>query len=186
MATFQDELPATAEVCAVSSDDGDTNVPRTMRSGGTLAAPRRRMEHPRHPGRRTLLDIVPAFPTTTLYRPVGQAELDLIGATGCRRFPPRLPEQPIFYPVCNEDYALLIASRWNTAGGEVGFVTRFAVRSDFLGKYDVHIVGSRVHAEYWIPAEDLEAFNDAIVGAIEVVSEHRAEGSGTAKANLAP
>ena len=37
--------------------------------------------------------------TTTLYRPVGQAELDLIAATGYRPFPPRLPEQPIFYPV---------------------------------------------------------------------------------------
>src|SRR5262249_55795266 len=85
--------------------------------------------------------------TTTLYRPVGQAELDLIAATGHRRFPPRLPEQPIFYPVCNEEYAVQIASRWNTAQGKVGYVTRFAVRSDFLAKYDVHIVGSRIRAE---------------------------------------
>lgn len=112
--------------------------------------------------------------TTTLYRPVGQTELDLIAATGYRRFPPRLPEQPIFYPVCNEEYAVQIASRWNTQGGHVGYVTRFDVRSDFLAKYDVHIVGSRVHAEYWIPAEELEAFNHAIVGRIEVIGEYRA------------
>mgnify|MGYP000042896329 CR=1 FL=1 len=26
---------------------------------------------------------------------------------------------------------------------------------------------------HWIPAEDVETFNDAIVGAIEVISEHR-------------
>ncbi|MDC3958976.1 ADP-ribosylation/crystallin J1 [Polyangium jinanense] len=116
--------------------------------------------------------------STTLYRPVGQAELDLIAATGYRRFPPRLPDQPIFYPVCNETYAAQIASRWNTAQGAVGYVTRFEVRSDFLAKYDVQVVGSKIHAEYWIPAEELEAFNDAIVGTIEVISEHRAEGQG--------
>jgi hypothetical protein len=43
--------------------------------------------------------------TTILYRPAGPKELALIAASGCRRFPPRLPEQPIFYPVLNEDYA---------------------------------------------------------------------------------
>ncbi|WP_434043936.1 MULTISPECIES: hypothetical protein [Sorangium] len=116
-----------------------------------------------------------AVSTTTLYRPVGQAELDFIAASAYRRFPPRLPEQPIFYPVCNEEYAVQIASRWNTAEGKVGYVARFAVRSDFLAKYNVHIVGSRIHAEYWIPAEDLEAFNDAIVGTIEVIGEHAAQ-----------
>jgi hypothetical protein len=130
--------------------------------------------------------MAPAITTTTLYRPVGQGELDLIAASGHRRFPPRLPEQPIFYPVCNEEYAVQIASRWNAAEGKVGYVTRFAVRSDFLAKYDVHIVGSRVHAEYWIPAEELEAFNDAIMGTIEVMSEHRGEARGTKKETAAP
>jgi hypothetical protein len=120
-------------------------------------------------------------PHTTLYRPVDQDGLDLIAANCYRRFPPRLPEQPIFYPVCNEEYAVQIASRWNTAGGQVVYVTRFAVRSDFLAKYEVHVVGSRVHAELWIPAEELEAFNDAIVGTIEVIGEHRAEGDPTDK-----
>jgi hypothetical protein len=120
--------------------------------------------------------MAPAIPATTLYRPVGQTELDLIAASGHRRFPPRLPEQPIFYPVCNEEYAVQIASRWNTTEGKVGYVTRFAVRSDFLAKYDVHIVGSRIHVEYWIPVEELEAFNEAIVGTIEVTGEYRGEG----------
>ena len=40
--------------------------------------------------------------TTTLYRPVGSEELRLIAASGFREFPPRLPGQPIFYPVLNE------------------------------------------------------------------------------------
>lgn len=29
-------------------------------------------------------------------------------------FPPRLPEQPIFYPVLNKPYADQIARSWNT------------------------------------------------------------------------
>jgi len=49
------------------------------------------------------------MPTVTLYRPVGPKELALIEASGWRAFPPRLPEQPIFYPVLNEDYAIQIA-----------------------------------------------------------------------------
>ncbi|HEV2705113.1 MAG TPA: hypothetical protein VGV59_04265 [Pyrinomonadaceae bacterium] len=44
--------------------------------------------------------------TTVLYRPVGQKELELIRASDFREFPPRLPEQPIFYPVLSEKYAV--------------------------------------------------------------------------------
>ena len=51
-----------------------------------------------------------------LYRPVGTAELELITESGFTRFPPRLPEQPIFYPVLNERYAREIAERWNAGG----------------------------------------------------------------------
>ena len=108
--------------------------------------------------------------TTTLYRPVGQTELDLIAESRYRRFPPRLPEQPIFYPVCNERYATEIAERWNVAEKGVGYVTRFEVRTEFLDQYETHIVGKPHHEEYWIPAEDLHDFNDAIVGEIEVRS----------------
>src|SRR5688572_2339607 len=100
---------------------------------------------------------------TTLYRPVGQAEYDLIVESG--RFPPRLPFQPIFYPVLNEWYATKIARDWNTqdpASGFVGYVLRFQVRSDFLAEFPVQIVGSSNCAELWIPAERLEEFNDAI------------------------
>jgi hypothetical protein len=110
-------------------------------------------------------------PTMTLYRPVGARELELIAESGFRRFPPRLPEQPIFYPVCNERYAIEIAERWNAKQSGQGFVTRFSVRSDFMVRYETHIVGARYHEEYWIPAEELDALNDAIVGTIEVVRE---------------
>lgn len=102
-----------------------------------------------------------------LFRPVGAAEMDLIVRNG--RFPPRLPGQPIFYPVCNEKYATEITLRWNTGKGEVAYVTAFWVDQEFLKKYETHVVGASYHEEYWIPAEDLEAFNDAIIGPIERV-----------------
>lgn len=109
--------------------------------------------------------------TVTLYRPVGARELELIAESGFRRFPPRLPDQPIFYPVCNAQYAGEIAERWNAKQSGQGFVTLFRVRADFLTRYETHIVGARHHEEYWIPAEELHALNEAIVGMIEVVRE---------------
>jgi len=104
-----------------------------------------------------------------LWRPVGPAELALIEASGMQAFPPRLPEQPIFYPVTTEDYAIKIARDWNVPADGKGYVTRFAVQAGFLAQYDVQEAGGRAHREYWIPAEDLPAFNAALVGAIEVV-----------------
>jgi hypothetical protein len=71
--------------------------------------------------------------TTILYPPVGPEELDLIRKAGMRTFPPRLPEQPIFYPVLTESYAIEIARDWNVPASGVGYVTRFSVSSAFLG-----------------------------------------------------
>ena len=114
---------------------------------------------------------------TVLYRPVGQREYELIEATGFRRFPPRLLEQPFFYPVTNQDYATQIARDWNTkdeVSGRTGYVLRFRVRTEFLQKYPVRTVGSAVHQEYWIPAAELEEFNDRIDGIIETIECFRA------------
>ena len=118
--------------------------------------------------------------TTVLFRPVGQEELELIRESQFTVFPPRLPEQPIFYPVLNEEYATQIARDWNTKHGaaRVGYVTRFNARSDYLQRYDVQTVGASTHQEYWIPAEELPEFNRNIVGSIEVIAEYRAEGDG--------
>jgi hypothetical protein len=108
--------------------------------------------------------------TVTLWRPVGPEELALIEASGMRAFPPRLPEQPIFYPVLSEDYAAKIARDWNVPASGAGFVTRFEVRSDFLDAYRPQEAGGRAHREYWIPADELPSFNAAIVGPIEIVA----------------
>ena len=63
--------------------------------------------------------------TVILYRPVGKNELDLIEASGFTDFPPRLPEQPIFYPATNEAYAAQIALEWNEKynADRLGYVT---------------------------------------------------------------
>ena len=115
--------------------------------------------------------------TTVLFRPIGQKELDLIGESGFTAFPPRLPEQPIFYPVLNEPYATQIARDWNAKHNEdrVGYVTRFYVRSEYLTRYEVQTVGGSEHQEYWIPAEELAEFNRNIVGPIEVIAEYRGD-----------
>jgi hypothetical protein len=110
----------------------------------------------------------------TLYRPVGPEELGLIEQSGWTRFPPRLPEQPIFYPVIQEAYATKIARDWNVPQSGAGFVTRFDVDAAWLAQFEVQYAGGRDHAEYWIPAERLEEFNEHIVGPIEVVAEFRA------------
>jgi len=115
--------------------------------------------------------------TVALYRPVGPEELALIAATSYSAFPPRLPEQPIFYPVTNEAYATQIARDWNTKhGARRGFVTRFDVEADYVGKFERQIVGGREHEELWVPAEELSEFNRHIVGRIEVIAEFKGEG----------
>jgi len=112
-----------------------------------------------------------------LYRPVGQKEYELIEHSGFKRFPPRLPEQPIFYPVLNEKYADEIASKWNTKdkfSGYVGYVLRFEVLDEYISRYEIQTVGASHCQEYWIPAEELDKFNANIVGKIEVVRKFEA------------
>jgi hypothetical protein len=110
----------------------------------------------------------------TLYRPVGPKELELIAASSYREFPPRLPEQPIFYPVLNEQYATQIARDWNVKQNGAGFVTRFSVRAEFVRRYPVQTVGTSLHQELWVPAEELAEFNRNILGLIEVIAEFHA------------
>jgi hypothetical protein len=108
-----------------------------------------------------------------LYRPTGPEELALLEAGGFRRWPPRLPEQPIFYPVTNARYAMEIATRWNVKDSGVGFVTRFRVPKAYMDRYPLQKVGGAHHTEWWVPAEELEALNEAIAGEIEVIGTYR-------------
>ncbi|MYR41122.1 ADP-ribosylation/crystallin J1 [Streptomyces sp. SID5910] len=113
--------------------------------------------------------------TTTLWRPTGLEELALVEASGWTAWPPRLPEQPIFYPVLNEDYAVRIARDWNVPASGSGHVTRFEVETEFLERYPVRQAGGETILELWVPAEELAEFNRHIVGRIEVVREFHAD-----------
>ncbi|MCP4157817.1 MAG: hypothetical protein GY757_59455 [bacterium] len=107
-----------------------------------------------------------------LYRPTGQKEYELVKESGFKKWPARLPEQPLFYPVTNEEYACEIAEKWNTKdkfSGSKGYVTKFRVRKTFIDKYNVEKVGGNIHTELWIPAEELEEMNRNIVGPIEII-----------------
>jgi len=111
-----------------------------------------------------------------LYRPVGTEELKLIRQCECKAFPPRLPEQPIFYPVLNERYAAEIASGWNVKYNHDhrGYVTKFEVEDEYCSRFAVQTVGASYHKELWVPAEELEEFNRHIIGKIEVIAEYSA------------
>ena len=115
--------------------------------------------------------------TTSLFRPVNQAELDLIAELNWQAFPPRLPDQPIFYPVMNEQYAREITEQWNVPAYGVGYVVKWEMNADYLSQFKVENVGGSHHNELWIPAEELEVFNQHIVGAIELIAQYfRKEG----------
>jgi len=111
-----------------------------------------------------------------LYRPVGLNELKLIAELGYKAFPPRLPEQPIFYPVLNFAYAEQIAQGWNTKRSPfAGFVTKFEVDDEYVQKFDVQVVGNQMHQELWVPAEELDEFNRHIIGTITVEAAYYGE-----------
>ncbi|MCL1475645.1 hypothetical protein [Argonema antarcticum] len=111
-----------------------------------------------------------------LYRPVGLKELELIAEADFKAFPPRLPEQPIFYPVLNFEYAEQIARDWNTKSNSfAGFVTKFEVEDDYVRKFDVQTVGSRIHQELWVPAEELPEFNHHLIGKITIEAAYYGE-----------
>ncbi len=109
-------------------------------------------------------------PVVTMFRPCGQKELDLVATSGYRRWPSRLPDQPIFYPVTNESYAREV-NRWNVSRFGKGYITRFEVKKSFADRYRIETVGRSHHTEWWIPAEDLEELNENIVGLIDVIDE---------------
>lgn len=113
--------------------------------------------------------------TIVLFRPVGTAELALIEAANWRAFPPRLPDQPIFYPVMNFDYAEQIARDWNSKHepSGVGHVLSFDLPENVTARWPVQVAGGKIHEELWVPAEELDAFNAMIVGPIRRIATYR-------------
>jgi hypothetical protein len=111
----------------------------------------------------------------TLYRPVGLREMERILEVDARRFPPRHKEQPIFYPVLVQEYAEQIARQWNTKdrrSGFAGFVTRFELNAAYAARFEEHVVGAAIHRELWVPAEELDEFNDHIAQPIAMIAAY--------------
>lgn len=108
-----------------------------------------------------------------LYRPVGLQEMALIYDGGMKAFPARLPQQPIFYPVLDLEYARKTASSWNAKNRQfAGYVTQFKVEDKYINRFEKHKAGKSQHQELWVPAEEVEEFNKHIVGHIKVVEAH--------------
>ncbi len=107
-----------------------------------------------------------------LYRPVNGKELELIKESGMKKFPPRLPEQPIFYPVTNREYASQITREWNVPAYGDGFVLAFAMNEEYLKNFEVQNVGGEIHNELWVPAEKMNEFNDNIIGEIRIIESY--------------
>lgn len=110
-----------------------------------------------------------------LFRPVGKIEYKLIKCNGFKYFPERLPEQPIFYPVLNVEYAREIACKWNVndeSSGYKGYVLEFEIDDNYIKQFEIHTVGKKYHQELWIPSECLDEFNSHIIGNIKVIEEY--------------
>jgi hypothetical protein len=78
----------------------------------------------------------------------------------------------------NAAYAEQIARDWNTRdeqSGYAGFVTRFAVARPYVDQFDEHQVGAAMHRELWIPAAELDNFNQHIIGQIEIIASFYGE-----------
>lgn len=104
-----------------------------------------------------------------LWRPLGLHELALVWEAKMAAFPPRLADQPIFYPVLNRDYAEQISRTWNTkAEPFAGYVAEFDIDDSHASQFERQVVGGRKHEELWVPAEELGAFNEHIEGPIRV------------------
>ena len=105
-----------------------------------------------------------------IYRPTGDAEARLIETTG--RFPPRLPGQPFFYPVMSFAYAEKIARDWNSVDhrkggdGRRGHVFLTLLSMQALDRWPIQYAGGKEHQEMWVPAAELNEFNDMIIGRI--------------------
>ncbi|BCJ64874.1 hypothetical protein [Polymorphospora rubra] len=111
--------------------------------------------------------------TVTLWRPVGQAELDLVAASGWRAWAPPVPDQSTFCAVLDRRYAVKISRERIVPAEGVGYVTRFAVERSFLERYESHHADCRDEREYLIPAAEVADLNAHIIGAIMEDADYR-------------
>ena len=96
-----------------------------------------------------------------LYRPVGTKELELIKQSEYTKYPARLPEQSIFYPVLNAKYN----------DDHKGYVTKFEIDDEYFQHFDIHTVGASYQQEIWVLAQAMEKMHQHMIGKIQVICE---------------
>lgn len=111
--------------------------------------------------------------TRVLWKAMGPGEAEMVEAGGMRAFPPRLPCQAVFYAAASRVAAERMAQDWHLPRNGVGYVARFEVLHSFLDAYCPMAAEASAGEEFRIPAEDMEEFNAAIAGPIEIVSSYR-------------
>jgi hypothetical protein len=105
--------------------------------------------------------------TVLLWRLVGENGLALIEESGFRRFPPRLDWQPIFLPGAERGLRHAPRLRLEHPGWRHRVRHLLRGRRRAIARYEPHEAGGRELRDYWIPAEDLEAFNGAARATVE-------------------
>jgi len=98
---------------------------------------------------------------------------------GMKGFPPRLPEQSIFYPVLVQEYADQTAATWNTKEEPfVGYVIEMEILDEYGARFTPQTVGSAIHRELWVPSEELAVQQPAYKTGLGATCLLRAEVSG--------
>lgn len=109
----------------------------------------------------------------TLWRSVGQSELDLVASLRWRAWPPRLPNQPIFSAAGDRRYAVQIGRERNVPAEGVGYVVKFDVARSFLDRHQGYQGGPCDEREYRIPGDEVADLNAHLVGAITESADYR-------------
>ena len=108
--------------------------------------------------------------STCLYKSLTPAQFAGVIQSDWRELAAESPDQKMFYPKLNRQYAEMVARMLNLAHYNAAYVVKFNVNALFLARYEIQTVAYDEHQEYKIPIEDLPLLNCHIVGIIEVVS----------------
>lgn len=104
----------------------------------------------------------------TLWRAVGQSELDAIAAAGWKAWPPGTSGEPFAATLARQSAVRISRERY-AAGEGAGFVLCFDVARAFLHRYHPH----GTDGEYRIPADALTELNTHLHGAITEDAAYR-------------
>ncbi|RYD52190.1 MAG: ADP-ribosylation/crystallin J1 [Sphingobacteriales bacterium] len=104
---------------------------------------------------------------TTLYHTVSESGLQALQTLRWRGLPPCA--EAAFYPALTRQFALETTRLWKLPEWGTGYLTRFKISARYVRDFEVQSLSGEVYEELWVPTEELGAFNQHIVGKIEVL-----------------